>query len=557
MTDTSINLTDVDTHLDSSEGITDTLEPAIDDIVREERAVIGASGGYAPAEAAVNLPQITDAWRANDAKLRTIHDVLINNGATGTVTGLDTDDLRDDVADANGVDSRTGFEIRDDGLDIIVDGGTGADIITVTQNPDGSSTITVQEEGSSITELFTLTPEETERLLIDGGIGNDTITINPYIRPRVGPPTGLIVFEPASTPPIGYRINGGSGHDTITGGTGNDHIDAGVGRDYVDGGAGDDRIRGGDGFDTIYGGRGEDILWGGDDNDYLDGGLGDDKVHGQGGNDIVGGGHGDDRITGGTGDDVLIGGTGIDSIYDANGNDNDTVYAEAQDDVDINVDATNNVGEIVEFEIDSTVTDHVTVSGSQTFQDRVNADLATLAAIPTSARVQERTNDSGFAVTIEERTGTGPNTGNAAQADNKADAWEDAAGNPGSGSGSTLFYHTTRTALGSTNPWSERPPIVGLHHEFVHAEDYALGELDRGRTEQADYNGRAVGDANNRELSALGLDFDDDNDNFDNDAAGNANPGTALGPEDIGSNTRQDTENSFRDALGLPLRERY
>jgi|GEM_PF-5635372 len=555
MTDTSTTSIDLDllkTHLDSNTLISDELQRDIDPVVTTESAVIAASGSYAQRAAAAELPAILEAWRANGAKLQTIYDILIADGGTGMVR-LDTQNLRDDVADANGIDNRGSFEIRDDGIDYVIDGRGGNDTIVVDQNSDGTVDITVNRI------VVTLTAEQAEHLLIEGGSGNDTITVNPYSTPQVMGPGGFGMNDPAATTPIGFRINGGSGDDIITGGNGADIIDGGAGRDYIDGGRGDDRVKGGSGFDTIYGGRGDDRLEGGDDNDYIDGGRGDDWVNGNDGDDIVAGGHGDDTLYGMAGNDVIIGGTGVDTIRDRTTGDSDVVYAEAQDNVALDTVSTANYEPT---EIDETLGENINIEGSSEFVDRVESDLAVLAAIPTSAAVLQSIDENSGDHTITIRLSASGD--NEASTTGDGDPWEG-----GDGKSGFVDYNPTNSQIGTDETWQTRPPIVGLEHELLHGDDYVNGELDPGRSEQVahdngtptvdrngdrvqatDSNGDPVDPKNNRELSVTGLPFDED----DTDASATA---ATSGINEVDANNREHTENTFREALGLDSRDHY
>ncbi len=110
-----------------------------------------------------------------------------------------------------------------------------------------------------------------EKLVIDGGAGNDRITID-------------------SSVTIATEIDGGSGDDIITGGSGADIIRAGEGRDQIDGRGGNDELYGDEGGDIIEGGAGDDVLYGGAGNDILRGFGGDDALYGEQGNDTLEGG---------------------------------------------------------------------------------------------------------------------------------------------------------------------------------------------------------------------------------------------------------------------------
>jgi len=84
--------------------------------------------------------------------------------------------------------------------------------------------------------------------------------------------------------------------DTIAGGQGNDTITGDLGNDSIDGGPGDDFIRGDFGSDTLVGGDG---------NDYLDASLGNDLALGGSGNDHLIAREGKTTLDGGAGNDLL------------------------------------------------------------------------------------------------------------------------------------------------------------------------------------------------------------------------------------------------------------
>jgi len=115
-------------------------------------------------------------------------------------------------------------------------------------------------------------------------------------------------------------LDGGLGNDTLTGGDGRDSIIGGIGHDSLSGGAGADVLHGDVGNDTLLGGTGSDILYGGNDNDFIDGGSGRDRSFGEGGDDLILAGEGilGDNLDGGTGNDTLIGGQGLDKLIGGN-----------------------------------------------------------------------------------------------------------------------------------------------------------------------------------------------------------------------------------------------
>jgi len=97
------------------------------------------------------------------------------------------------------------------------------------------------------------------QIVIRGGDGNDTLTLNPGLGARA------IVY----------------------GGRGNDILRTGAAGDILFGEEGDDTLRGRDGADILIGGDGDDLLSGGDGNDILIGGAGADRLVGNADDDIL------------------------------------------------------------------------------------------------------------------------------------------------------------------------------------------------------------------------------------------------------------------------------
>ena len=213
-----------------------------------------------------------------------------------------------------------------------------------------NSTNVFTRDGDDTVNIQSLKTVNLLSILIDTGIGNDTIN-------GTGADVGLLRIQlnggdgdDAINGTLGRDIiNGGDGNDVVSGGSGNDTIDGGngddtlngdAGRDSIDGGIGDDMIFGGDGNDIARGGFGNDFVNGDADNDDVRGGQGDDIVVGSFGNDLVHGDNGDDSLFGGTGNDQLDGGNGADYIRGHSGSDlikggdgNDEITGDAGNDV--------------------------------------------------------------------------------------------------------------------------------------------------------------------------------------------------------------------------------
>jgi len=168
----------------------------------------------------------------------------------------------------------------------------------------------------------------------------------------------------------------------------------------------------------------------------------------------------------------------------------------------------------------------VAAGSDASFADRVYSDLDALRSIPSGRRLLGDLDRTGHSTTIRATDG-----GNATGYPNPADRLM--TGNNtvnGAGTDSTIDYNPSLIDLGSGNAWSARPPIVGLFHEMVHAENAGNGSMPTGNTDGA----------RNRERIAVGLPIDHD--------------GNAATPR-IQPNAN--TENGLRDELNLERRVRY
>lgn len=157
--------------------------------------------------------------------------------------------------------------------------------------------------------------------IIDGGDGNDTLTLYGYDNLRtVFDASGPAVAEQYGsviTNVENYIVYTGDLADDVRLGAGSDIYFAAGGRDRADGGAGDDKLYGASGDDILAGGDGNDELWGEDSNDILTGGIGNDRLLGGGGDDVLRGGDGDDTLSGDGGNDRMYGGKGNDEIHES------------------------------------------------------------------------------------------------------------------------------------------------------------------------------------------------------------------------------------------------
>ncbi len=254
-------------------------------------------------------------------------------------------------------------QMSEDGLTenaVFVNGTDKADTIDITINKDGSYLVSMNGEET------TYSSEEAQRLVVNGGDGDDKITVHQEAM-DVGSQYALRynTRESARRAASGILINAGAGNDTITasddvkqklymtGGEGNDTITGGSGNDIITDNYGSNRIDGGEGNDTITAmgktsdswlGRvwgkivgsdaGSNTIEGGLGNDTIVTGDGDDIITDKGGNNTIVTNGGDDHIStnanyrydensiyAGDGDDVISTGDSHDIIHGGKGND--------------------------------------------------------------------------------------------------------------------------------------------------------------------------------------------------------------------------------------------
>lgn len=453
---------------------------------------------------------------------------------------------------------------------VTIDAGAGDDKISVSQNTKGDITVSVNGK----TQTFS--GKDKDNLIIKAGDGNDTVTVGKGVTVKLtiegeGGNDEISVNKDVKT---GQTLDGGDGNDKITGGSGDDKIrggdgndtikggdgkdtieagdgdddvDGGEGRDYINGSKGNDKLKGGGGNDVIYGGDGDDAIDGGDGDDYLEGSKGKDTINGGKGNDILSGGLGEDTLKGGDGDDVIYGGAGKDKIYGEKGN--NKIYSQTEDTDDSKVKGIKNT--VVTVDLTKAIGSSVTVSGSDEFKERVEADLEMLRSSPLGRKMLEgfdaaNTKDKVTVKIIEQ---TNLSQGNYADWANRTNPSQPqpnlnaTTGNPGTPNDATIGYHPSKLAAGG----SERPPIVGLFHEMAHANDFTYGTLQNGvydGVDTADNKSPVRQDVRNLERVAVGLPIDHDND-----------PKT---PEQTDTNHPTDlTENALRDELNLSKRPSY
>ncbi|HAB11838.1 MAG TPA: hypothetical protein DCE47_09125, partial [Planctomycetaceae bacterium] len=189
------------------------------------------------------------------------------------------------------VGGNTGVSYTNLGGNLTVDGGTAGVDVLVVQGSEGDDTVT----SASTTEV-TLNGTVTigaaiDRLDIQTGGGNDSITISDAIvLPKaIDAGDGDDTIDLSGAGAADPTIIGGLGDDTITGSAGVDIILAGAGNDSIAAGAGADVVYAGEGNDDITGGTDDDVIHGGDGSDTIHWATGDgaDTVEGDDGSDVL------------------------------------------------------------------------------------------------------------------------------------------------------------------------------------------------------------------------------------------------------------------------------
>ncbi len=232
-------------------------------------------------------------------------DVLVGGSGTNRLDGGAGDDtiVQAPAVYGGGVGDKIIGGVDADTLEVI--GTPSDDAIGVRQTGTDRFVVSFKAPDESVeAEIAIAIGADVERLAVNGGDGNDTIT-----------------GDAKSTRKL--VLDGGEGDDTLRAGGGADTLLGGAGRDRLFGGAGTNDLQGEEGDDTLDGGLGSDNLGGGAGNDTLSGGGGHDVMSGGSGNDTLVAGPGVYGViaSGDDGDDTLVGGDGVDVLFGGNGDD--------------------------------------------------------------------------------------------------------------------------------------------------------------------------------------------------------------------------------------------
>jgi Ca2+-binding RTX toxin-like protein len=198
---------------------------------------------------------------ADQAKLSNADGNLVVSGIGGAQTRVRGGDPSLDVLDVatlGGDDTLTADATVTGDEQVTFDGGDGQDT-TFFNGTAGNDQIGIARNGTAAATftpggIVVNTPSTTEKLVVSGLDGDDTITG----QNGIGAITALTIDGGNGND----TIAGGDGNDRLIGGDGNDHVDGNIGSDNVSLGAGDDVFEWdpGDGSDTIAGGTGTDRI---------------------------------------------------------------------------------------------------------------------------------------------------------------------------------------------------------------------------------------------------------------------------------------------------------
>ncbi len=417
----------------------------------------------------------------------------------------------------------------------VLSGTDGSDEIRIANGKDGGLEVTVNGE------VHSFDAEAAKKLVINGGGGDDTIIAADDVKAQL-------------------FITGGAGNDLIVGGAGNDFIIDSSGKNIIDGKAGNDSIIS-SGSDLPNANGAGNILLGGDGNDYIEGGTGADIIDGGAGNNVLYGLDGDDFITAGSGRNYIDGGRGDDVINNAGANGmlfggqgNDTIVSSQRANIiadsfgNNNISAEHGADKIISGNSSSAsasnaqsagsvsrgvapidIPANFNISGSESFQARVQSDLDTLRQTEIGQKMLSEIAATGFEVKITETS----NNGNQCSSGKDGHLREDKT--PGPGTSSTIQYNRAGLSISRREePWAERPPVVGLFHEMAHSYNAATGTMDYGCYR---YDGTKADD----HIGLVGAEYQ---------AVGIEHPLIQSNPDGL-------NENGLRKFLGIEERTRY
>ncbi|MGB3532623.1 MAG: calcium-binding protein [Microcoleaceae cyanobacterium] len=221
------------------------------------KVVVNGGAGNDTVDASDSATPLEAFGDAGDDLLKGSSDVDTLNGGNCNDTLIGN--KGDDLMFAGSGDDRFIWN-NGDGSDLM-EGADGNDTVEVNGAVDLGDDFLLEANGERVKferlnlGNFQLDINHTEQAEINGGGGDDTLTVN----------------DLSATDAHGVTFNGGEGHDILDARHANVSIiaDGGVGDDLLIGSIKDDQLFGGDGNDTLIGNGGNDLLFGGAGDDLL------------------------------------------------------------------------------------------------------------------------------------------------------------------------------------------------------------------------------------------------------------------------------------------------
>jgi Ca2+-binding RTX toxin-like protein len=216
-----------------------------------------------------------------DTKGQPVTGIMVLGGGRDDVIDveLNENDIAVTVCGHSGNDRITAGSFRAPG--VVVHGGYGADVITVTNSLGGGGGMI---EGMWDDDTIVVSNAMSSKApRIYGGSGDDTITA----QSREFAGGGHYIFAGTGNDTVAVTNVEYAGGHVVRGEAGNDAITGSAGRDWLFGDDGNDILRGGGGDDVLFGGAGNDRLYGHDGDDFFDGGAGRDMLSGEEGEDMA------------------------------------------------------------------------------------------------------------------------------------------------------------------------------------------------------------------------------------------------------------------------------
>ncbi|GIT91412.1 hypothetical protein JANAI62_18690 [Jannaschia pagri] len=203
-------------------------------------------------------------------------DLLLSGNGSDRLEGGDGDDILEAASGFNSLDGGEGSDTlrsRDGNNELF--GGASDDVL---ESQSGNDTLSGGDNNDRIRII-----DPGLDMIVDGGLGRDIVTIN-----QDGGRVAIFMEEtvltdfrlPAQTILMSsvedLTVDAGDGFLELRGSDADNFVQAGRGADELRGRGGDDTLLGGAGKDTLAGGVGDDSLVGEQGEDRMDGGLGDD-----------------------------------------------------------------------------------------------------------------------------------------------------------------------------------------------------------------------------------------------------------------------------------------